>query len=830
MSNQELQKQQEILNNLSEEERKVVEQILQEYSKTGNSDTLDELQYEDYEEIPVDIETFLDDNNYLGYAWHDAEGKSKLYPFWREQLKKIFPNNFDTSVNNFIASGARGLGKTELSIAIALYMMYRVMCLKKPIEYFHLKPTEKICFAFMNIKLELAEEIGNSKLQNTVKMSPWFMKHGTITGKTKKVWNPPNYIQIIIGSQADDVIGLPIYFCLDGDTEIITTNGVEKIKDLEDKEIEVYTLSNNFEIEKSEKCTVKQTAESHIEYQIELEDETIIKCTSTHRFMLRDGTYKETRYLTEEDLFFNIDDHNNGIAIKSIKKVELEKAKKYYDVINANPYNNFLIKTKEKYICSHNCFCDEVSFQRNQNIDKQKEKAINMIDTAIGGMKTRFVYGGKARGMLALASSKRSEKSFLEEHIKKKLKSEKDNIFIVDEPVWKVKPKGTYSNETFKVALGNKFLVSQVIPEGANVDDYIAKGYKIIEPPIDFRPNFIDDIERALCDFAGISSTEISKYISGQAWNDIITTEYVNPFQKEIIEVGNAKDDLVQYYDFFDMSKVRKDLINKPLFVHLDMSVSGDMTGIGGVWINGKKPSETNDQSKDLFFTVAFAVSVKAPKGHQISFEKNRNFIRWLRKQGFNVRGVSTDSFQSYDTGQTLQTEGFDYKQISVDKVGTDHICIPYQYFKSAIYEKRLECFEDKTLTEEVIDLERNINSGKVDHPDGGRKDISDSITGCIYNASQHAEEFAYDYGETTESLIQANMATVDMQDKEQIKVAFAEELKQIHQEYRQAQEEMRKTQENNTNNTNKENTNGPKEITQDATQPIIVGDSMLIW
>jgi len=43
------------------------------------------------------------------------------------------------------------------------------------------------------------------------------------------------------------------------------------------------------------------------EYQIELEDGTVIKCTPTHRFMLKDGSYKEAQYLTEDDELFDID-------------------------------------------------------------------------------------------------------------------------------------------------------------------------------------------------------------------------------------------------------------------------------------------------------------------------------------------------------------------------------------------------------------------------------------------------------------------------------------------------------------------------------------------
>ena len=56
------------LQNLSESERKAALEILNQFSKQGKSDKFNDLIYEDYEEIPVDIETFVDDYNYLGNA------------------------------------------------------------------------------------------------------------------------------------------------------------------------------------------------------------------------------------------------------------------------------------------------------------------------------------------------------------------------------------------------------------------------------------------------------------------------------------------------------------------------------------------------------------------------------------------------------------------------------------------------------------------------------------------------------------------------------------------------------------------------------------------
>lgn len=43
------------------------------------------------------------------------------------------------------------------------------------------------------------------------------------------------------------------------------------------------------------------------------------------------------------------------MQITGIEKITLKNPVKVYDVMNANPYNNFLIKTGNKYVVSHNC-------------------------------------------------------------------------------------------------------------------------------------------------------------------------------------------------------------------------------------------------------------------------------------------------------------------------------------------------------------------------------------------------------------------------------------------------------------------------------------------
>ena len=634
----------ELLNTLSEEERAIAISILNDLSTKGESKAYEELLYKDYKEIPVDIETFLTDDRYLGLAWKDAKGKSKVYPFWMNVLKEIFPNNLDTNYDTLLESGARGLGKSEVACgAICSYLMYRVMCLRNPLEFYHLKPTEKIAFAFMNIKLDLAEAIATDKFQKTVQMSPWFMPKGTMTRRNNKdFWLPPDPIELIIGSQSDDLIGRPIFFS----------------------------------------------------------------------------------------------------------------------------------------------FFDEISFLKNQDINIQKKKAMDMIDTAIGGMKTRFIHNGKNPTLLVVASSKRSEQSFMESYIRLLSETSSNNTYVVDKPVWEVKPKGTYSDEIFYIGLGDKYKETKVIPDGADLKPFKEQGYQIIEVPIDFKENALKDLNRMLCDYAGISSFSSNKFISAARLVSVVSDKFENPMP-DVIEVGDGMEDKAEYKDFFNMERVPKELKNRPLFIHLDMSISGDKTGIAGVWIVGKKPTSDGNPGKDLWFQPAFSFAIQAPYGRQISFAKNRNFIRWLKEQGFKIKHITSDTFQSYNLQQDLKSDGFECSILSVDRVETipgEHVgvCKPYEYLKNAIYEGRIKLYKTDLLYNELVQLEKDNNTGKVDHPPKGSKDTADALCGAVYTASGYAEEYAYDYGDNLDLLVDLNKDEIyeDGENKKQMVVSYEDELR----------------------------------------------------
>lgn len=434
-------------------------------------------------------------------------------------------------------------------------------------------------------------------------------------------------------------------------------------------------------------------------------------------------------------------------------------------------------------------FFDEISFQKNQDVETQKQKARALVSAADARMQSRFMKGDNNPTVLVLASSKRTEQSYMETFIQTKKKNESTTTLVIDEPQWVIR-EDKYSDKKFKVAVGNKFLSSEVLPLDISEKDekiYRDRGFNILEVPIGYYENFIDDIDIALTDIAGLSTTSSSRYISGPRIAAVKDLNLKNPFSKEILEIGNSPEDNHQYYDFFDISKLPQEYLYKPLYIHLDMSITGDKTGIAGTWIIGKKPPvEGQPPSKELFYQPAFIVSIKAPKGHQISFEKNRQFIYWLREQGFNIKGVSFDTYQSADLSQQLSARNFATEVISVDRT-QDNVCKPYQYLKNTIYEERIKLFDHTLLTEELIGLERNNNTGKVDHSPSGinSKDCADALCGSVWNASQHAEEYDFEYGENLDTLIDVSNDSLYSTEGRQIEiVSFEEELKKASRDF----------------------------------------------
>ena len=577
------------LKKLSPEEQKAALEILKQYAETGKSDLYESLKNYDWEEIPVDIDTFLHDRRYLGNALYDAEGTFTLFAYWEKCLKDIFPTNTTTKYNTIVFTGAIGLGKSTIAVICLLYMLYRLLCLKDPYQYYGMQSIDKLSISLMNITLDNARGVALDKLNSMLLSSAWFLDHGEMRGTTNLKYVTKKHIEIICASSNNQIIGRALF---------------------------------------------------------------------------------------------------------------------------AN-------------------FTDEVNFSLVQDPVKAKKKMMKIITQIDARQKSRFMRGTYLPTLNIIASSKDSEQSFLEEFIQNKQEHESKNTLIVSEPQWVVDPRKD-SPEKFWVAVGDKTLANELLPlnpPSALIKEYKDKGYDMWQVPIGYLDTFQLNLDESICSIIGIATAATLKYISGNKLNQVETKDYKNMFTQDVLEIG--EDDDKQYSEFFDMTELSEEDLERPMFMHLDLSETGDMTGIAGIWVTGKNlvqdkskllgnnfnkvATEINKSisldAQMLVYKLAFSVSIKAPRGGRISTIKHRIFINWLKEQGFNIKNVSCDTHQSSTLLGELRADGFNAEVISVDKTqaleNKKKICMPYYYFKTAIYERRVIFYETDLLHQEIIDLEK---------------------------------------------------------------------------------------------------------------------------
>lgn len=142
--------------------------------------------------------------------------------------------------------------------------------------------------------------------------------------------------------------------------------------------------------------------------------------------------------------------------------------------------------------------------------------------------------------------------------------------------------------------------------------------------------------------------------------------------------------------------------------------------------------------------------------------------------------------------------------------------------------------YPTKLLTEEVVGLVRDGN-GKIDHTSAGggidSKDQVDACCGSIWNASQHAEEFAFEFGESLADSIDVNLDGESLTEK-QITVDFEEELNKMfnplgnHSQRLNSNETLDGGIDTPTNqeHSKKQSSQAPQSM------PFFAGDGILIW
>lgn len=122
--------------------------------------------YSEYDEIPVSPEEFFSSEYYIGST------AKVLRPKLKEDLIEIFSGNY----YEIIFGGAVRYGKTTVGHLIMMRVLYELLCLHNPAEYFGLDPSDSIKLVNISVTIDLALSTLFEGLVNKLRTSPYFQK------------------------------------------------------------------------------------------------------------------------------------------------------------------------------------------------------------------------------------------------------------------------------------------------------------------------------------------------------------------------------------------------------------------------------------------------------------------------------------------------------------------------------------------------------------------------------------------------------------------------------------------------------------------------------
>ena len=156
-------------------------------------------------EFPVDIDTFIDSNDFMG---------STDLKLWPEVRKSIITTNKywwkglnHGAVGEAILAGATGTGKTEQAKVCIAYHLHILGCMKIPQNYWSLPSFTSIVFIIQAAKPNVVKKIIYAPLRKMVEAMPWFQKNLLPDKRLEsEMYFIDKNIRVVPGGADDDAI------------------------------------------------------------------------------------------------------------------------------------------------------------------------------------------------------------------------------------------------------------------------------------------------------------------------------------------------------------------------------------------------------------------------------------------------------------------------------------------------------------------------------------------------------------------------------------------------------------------------------------------------
>lgn len=237
----------------------------------------------------------------------------------------------------------------------------------------------------------------------------------------------------------------------------------------------------------------------------------------------------------------------------------------------------------------------------------------------------------------------------------------------------------------------------------------------------DYTDDFFDDMGDALGRFACMPSNVTRGFFKN-----------MEKAEQSFSRVNGVDDDGIFHHTFRPKEGVK-------YFMHVDLAQKHDKCAVAlahvDKWIQYQVPG--SELTEFLPLVVVDAIRWWTPtKTQSVDFKSVVEYIKSVRRQGFDIQLVTFDRWNSHDTMNDLERNGISTDVLSVAKKHYDDWLV-------TMYDGRLFGPNSSVLLKEMRELVEK--KGKVDHPRKGNKDLSDATCGAIFNAVAHTPRDEFD-------------------------------------------------------------------------------------
>ena len=202
----------------------------------------------------------------------------------------------------------------------------------------------------------------------------------------------------------------------------------------------------------------------------------------------------------------------------------------------------------------------------------------------------------------------------------------------------------------------------------------------------------------------------------------------------------------------------------KTYYVHVDLAQKHDRCAVSVAHVDRWTVVEDGGSSVQASPVVHVdLIRYWTPsKDKTVDFAEVRSFLIDLPKRGYNIGKITFDNWNSLDMINYLRAMGLRAETLSVGNP-------EYYDLAAVISEERLRMPNDPVLRSELLALRIMPNTGKIDHPRTGGKDVSDAVTGSVYNAIANTKRNA---GDKVEVVTLADLKRGEIEEQQQSQVA----------------------------------------------------------